>query len=88
MEPETLNAIYCLSCNRSLWTDNDKMPSSILHQIIQEEEKKRKKNWKNSSVEKNKPKIKIMKMIMKLLNFKFFVTCNISNRNRVIVIVP
>ena len=41
MGPETLNAIYCLSCNRSLWADNDEMPSSFLHQIIQKEEKKR-----------------------------------------------
>ena len=46
MGPETLNAIYCLSCNRSLWADNNEMPSSTLHQIIQEEEKKEKRTGK------------------------------------------
>lgn len=43
MGPETLNAICCLSCNRSLWADNDEMPARILHQVIQEEEEKKKK---------------------------------------------
>ena len=38
MGPEILNSIYCLSFNRSLCADNDEMPSSILHQLIQEKE--------------------------------------------------
>ena len=41
MGPETLNAICCLSINRSLWAATENMPARILHEIIQQEEKRK-----------------------------------------------